>query len=74
MEIKNVMKKTVRPFVEAVNRARDALKSAEGSNQRPAAPSSTDVASQLERLADLRDRGVLTDDEFQTQKDKILGA
>ena len=26
MEIKNVMKKTVKPFVEAVNRAREALK------------------------------------------------
>lgn len=74
MEIKNVMKKTVRPFVEAVNRARDALKMAEGSAQHSAAPSSIDVASQLERLADLRDRGVLSDDEFQTQKDRILGA
>ena len=74
MEITCVMKKTVRPFVEAVNRARDALKAAETGAQHSAAPSSTDAVSQLERLADLRDRGVLSDDEFQTQKAKILGA
>ena len=32
-----------------------------------------DVADQLDRLADLRDRNVLTDDEFQREKDKLLG-
>ena len=31
------------------------------------------VADQLDSLADLRDRGVLTDDEFQREKDKLLG-
>jgi hypothetical protein len=31
------------------------------------------VADQLERLADLRDRGVLTDPEFAAQKAKLLG-
>lgn len=36
----------------------------------PAAPSAT---SELERLADLRARGVLTEEEFQAQKKKILG-
>lgn len=34
----------------------------------------SDVADELTRLADLRDRGVLTDAEFQAQKAKILGA
>jgi hypothetical protein len=34
-------------------------------------PSATD---QLEKLANLRDRGVITPDEFQRQKDKILAA
>ena len=33
-----------------------------------------DVAGQLERLASLRDRGVLTDAEFETEKRKILTA
>jgi len=36
----------------------------------PLAPSTT---TELERLADLRARGVLTEDEFQAQKAKILG-
>jgi uncharacterized membrane protein YdbT with pleckstrin-like domain len=36
----------------------------------PAAPSTT---GELERLAELRDRGVLTEAEFQVQKKKILG-
>jgi hypothetical protein len=31
-----------------------------------------DVVSELERLAALRDKGVLTDLEFETQKAKIL--
>jgi uncharacterized membrane protein YdbT with pleckstrin-like domain len=31
------------------------------------------VSTELERLADLRSRGVLTEDEFQAQKAKILG-
>ena len=49
---------------------------------RPAAPAPEDAGSspasasttgELERLAELRDRGVLTEAEFQTQKKKILG-
>lgn len=36
----------------------------------PAAPTAT---TELQRLADLRDRGVLTEEEFQNQKRKILG-
>jgi uncharacterized membrane protein YdbT with pleckstrin-like domain len=36
----------------------------------PAAPSTT---GELERLADLRDKGVLTESEFQNQKKKVLG-
>lgn len=35
--------------------------------------SSPSTASELERLADLRARGVLTEEEFQAQKAKILG-
>lgn len=32
-----------------------------------------DIATQLERLAALRDRGALTDDEFEAQKRRLLG-
>ncbi|MGR2664270.1 SHOCT domain-containing protein [Chromobacterium haemolyticum] len=39
---------------------------------KPAEP--TSMASELEKLAGLRDRGVLTDAEFQQQKEKLLSA
>jgi len=38
-----------------------------------APPDSSSVASELEKLASLRDRGTLTDAEFQAQKAKLLG-
>jgi hypothetical protein len=39
----------------------------------PAAPTQEDTISQLERLGALKDQGVLTEEEFQAQKAKILG-
>jgi hypothetical protein len=39
---------------------------------RQAASSGPDTASQLSKLADLKSQGVLTDEEFETQKAKIL--
>ncbi len=49
------------------SRSRDALAA---SVQEPG----TSVADELSRLADLRDRGVLTDPEFATQKARLLGS
>jgi hypothetical protein len=37
------------------------------------APTSRDPLDRLAKLADLHDRGVLTDAEFETQKEKLLG-
>ncbi len=42
--------------------------------QAPTAEPAMDVASQLERLASLYERGMLTADEFAAQKARILGA
>ncbi len=39
----------------------------------PAAPSPADVINQLTQLGELRDAGVLTEDEFAAQKAKLLG-
>ncbi len=39
----------------------------------PAAAQATDIASQIERLAKLKEQGHLTEEEFQAQKAKILG-
>jgi len=37
------------------------------------APASSDVATQLEKLEGLRDRGSITDEEFEAQKRRLLG-
>ena len=40
----------------------------------PAPAGGDDMVSQLKQLAELRDQGILTDDEFAAQKAKILGS
>jgi hypothetical protein len=40
----------------------------------PAAAPATDTVTQLQKLADLKSQGILTDAEFQAQKAKILGS
>jgi Short C-terminal domain len=39
----------------------------------PSSPTGNDVVAQLKALAELKDQGVLTEDEFAAQKAKILG-
>lgn len=40
----------------------------------PATPAASDVISQLRGLAELRDQGILTDEEFAAQKARVLSA
>lgn len=40
----------------------------------PPAPAAASPAEELARLADLRDRGVLSEEEFQAQKARLLGS
>jgi hypothetical protein len=40
----------------------------------PKPASTADIADQLTKLADLRDRGILTEAEFETEKAKLLAA
>jgi hypothetical protein len=42
--------------------------------QQAAAPAGDDKIEQLEKLADLKDRGILNDQEFETEKRRILGS
>jgi len=44
-----------------------------GSSAAPATPQAPSVTTELQRLSELRDKGVLTEAEFQNQKKKILG-
>ena len=39
----------------------------------PAAPAEPDYAAELEQLAQLKNQGILTDEEFQAKKKQILG-
>lgn len=39
----------------------------------PPPPPQEDMITKLERLADLRDQGILTEEEFAAQKAKVLG-
>jgi len=39
----------------------------------PAAPAEPDYAAELEQLAQLKNQGILTDDEFEAKKKQILG-
>ena len=74
MLIENCDKKTVKPFTDAVNAAMHAIKKGQGSApQAPVTSSSDDVVSQLERLAALLEKGILSQEEFQAQKKKLLG-
>ena len=71
-EIKNVPKDLTRPFADFL-RAR-----LSGVRQPTAEPAETSVAvvsiaDELEKLAALRDRGIVSDSEFDAQKTKLLG-
>lgn len=56
----------------AIGAATQWLAPGSASTQNPA-PDGDPIISQLQELADLRDRGILTDDEFNAQKSRILG-
>jgi hypothetical protein len=64
-----VLKSSILPFVKAAHDAMEA-------QRRPAVSpiaKAPDVATQLEKLAELLERGFLTEAEFQEQKRKLLG-
>ncbi len=54
---------------EAIARAKQRLSEGTQAQPEPLA----DIADQIRKLAELRDTGVLTDEEFQAKKTKLLG-
>ncbi len=64
--IKNVYKKSVKPFVNAINTEIDKLRRSNDSK--------VDTADQISKLAELKKQGILTEEEFQSQKRKLLAA
>jgi hypothetical protein len=69
--ISNVWKKTV---VRFVNKVRDALEQRRLPPLAYSQAQGTDVVSMLERLAALRASGIITEQEFEQQKTKILAS
>lgn len=66
-EINNVDKDLVRIFAETVRAAISAPK-----DEPKTSETTEDIGIRLERLAKLKDQGILTEEEFQQQKTKIL--
>jgi len=74
-----VWAKSIDPFIKATRTAIDEFRKIsfrEVVGAQPTAqnatPAATDIASQIERLARLKEQGHLTEEEFQTQKKKLL--
>jgi hypothetical protein len=57
----------------AVGSAAARRNTADDSAQAPAQVDQSEVIAELEKLAELKDRGILTEDEFQAKKQEILG-
>ena len=79
--LRMVLKDSIDPFVQTVRDQidayrklmyRDITNSTQGTQQ--AAAPAVDIASQIERLAALKEAGHLTPAEFEKQKKKLLGA
>lgn len=71
--IKNVQKKTVVNFTNKVRDALEARKHPQSFHSTPThSAESSDIISQLERLASLREKGILSQDEFEQQKSKLI--
>lgn len=72
-----VLAKSIDPFIKATRAAIDefrriAFREVVGGGA-PAQPAAPDLATQIERLAKLKEQGHLTEEEFQAQKQKLLG-
>lgn len=69
--VKNVMKASVIPFTNLINETKNGLNDNKKTSE-PSPPETSDFISKLERLASLKEKGILSDEEFQQQKQRIL--
>jgi hypothetical protein len=67
--IEMIDKKDVKKVAEAIS---DLVKESKETRKCSSSEIKNDIVSQLERLANLKERGVLTEDEFSQQKAKLL--
>ncbi|WP_026882608.1 PH domain-containing protein [Clostridium akagii] len=72
MKIDNITKKTIKPFVDAVNAAKENLKIKDSTNLNNTSNDATDIPQQIKKLAELKQNGILTEDEFNAKKTELL--
>lgn len=70
-EIKGVSKDQVKPFAEYV-RARITAPRSHASYEAATKAATDDVITQIEKLAKLKEQGIITEDEFVTKKQNLL--
>ncbi|MDR3258280.1 MAG: PH domain-containing protein [Fusobacteriaceae bacterium] len=70
MKIDNIQKGTIQPMMDAINKSIGALK--ENKNNEKLSEIK-DPIEQLEKFASLRDKGIITEEEFNAKKAQILG-
>lgn len=72
--IKNVMKGSVIPFTNLVNETKNSLNIPAQQQKEPTKDiqSFDDQMAKIERLAEMKQEGILTEEEFQQQKHRIL--
>ena len=74
MQELNIQPQSLTPEEEAALAQQESAQNASPSTQATPAPSGeADYIAELEKLADLRDRGIITPEEFETKKKQILG-
>jgi len=73
-EIDLVAKKSIKPFVDACMQEIDLFKQKSNQINTPPAQSavSNDPYSKLEKLAELKEKGIISKEEFESEKSKIL--
>lgn len=74
IEIKNITKKTIKPMIDILNNSIQEFKNKTNSFQQENKQglNEDDIISKLERLAKLKEQGILTEEEFLQGKAKIL--
>ena len=70
--IENVVKTKVKAFADNVRVKLSGLNEESKKPQQVIVNQAIDIADQLAKLADLKVKGILTDEEFQSQKQKLL--
>ncbi|HHR6132352.1 TPA: PH domain-containing protein [Providencia alcalifaciens] len=69
-EVGKLQKNSVKPLVDIILSEKN--KSSQSKHQDNTPSNNDDLLSKLEKLGELKEKGILTDDEFQEQKRKLL--